>query len=169
MPKTREMRPTANIFIISFLLFIFFSNALESLSNCIDSSAIIYDFLSAESSSDILVVRRPMFPFIIPYSSITLVFSLSIFSLALNSLIRSAIFMRSFSLSLPISHDLYSLVASLKKLEATDIDEAYFDNNISCVNVFDSAKLWEMYDAVGNTILHWAHSQTQSFGSSSVS
>ena len=118
-------------FIRSFLRFIFFLRARESLSNCMDIIAITYDFLSAESKSDKLVVSLLIFPFMIPSSSTTLLLSLSTFSFALKILIKSIIWMRSFYLYFGSSQFISISATLLKKLEATETVEASFARSIN--------------------------------------
>ena len=120
-------------FIRSFLRFIFFSRARESLSNCMDIIAITYDFLSAESKSDKLVVSLLIFPFMIPSSSTTLLLSLSTFSFALKILIKSIIWMRSFYLYFGSSQFISISATLLKKLEAIETVEASFARSINWV------------------------------------
>lgn len=92
IPIIKETSPATISLIRHFLLFIFYSKARESLSNCIDSSAIMDDFLSAVSNSVILDTILFTFPLIMSYSSITLLLSASTLLLALYILIKSSIF-----------------------------------------------------------------------------
>lgn len=98
-PTATETHPPIIAFIMHFLFFIFSSRALESLSNCIDSSAIMDDFLYAVSSSPILFTNLLTFPFIISSSSSTLLLNASTLLFAFINLIKSSIFTLSLSLS----------------------------------------------------------------------
>lgn len=125
----KEMPPISNTFIKHFFLLVFYYNALESLSNCIDNSAIISDFRSAVSSSLIFVTNLLTFPFIIPSNSVTLLLNASTFVLALNNLTRSSILPLNFYFYLGKLQVFSISTALFKKLDATEIEEAYFETS----------------------------------------
>lgn len=134
MPIINDTNPTTIAFIRHFLLFIFYYSAFESLSNCMESSAIIDDFRSAVSSSVMLFTSLFTLPLIMSYNSITLLLRLSTFEFALNSFMRSSILYFSFYFSFARLNFFYIYTALFKKFDAIDIDEAYFEIKTICVN-----------------------------------
>lgn len=157
MPRTKEIKPPIIAFIRHFRRFIFSSKARESLSNCIDISAIISDFRDAESSSVILSTILFRLPFMMSSSYSTLLLRLSTLLLALNSLTRSSILYLSFSLSLLRGYFLSTSAALFRKLEAKETEEASVDTNSICVSSVRSAELQTGYDVAGSTIPHWQY------------
>ena len=79
---------------------------------------------------------------------------LSTFELALNNFIKSSILYFNFSLSVERLNFFYIYTVLFKKLEAIDIEEAYFEISTICVSYNFYAILKFYYDVVCNTTLH---------------
>ena len=100
------------------------------------------------------------FPFIISYSSITLLLRASTFLFALNTFNSSDTFIFNFSLFLYTSYLSWIYVAWLRKLEAREIEEASLDASITWVRFGWLAKLWSRYGTDEYTKHHWPYSGT---------
>ena len=122
--------PSMIILNINFLLFIFFSSSLESFSNCMDREDIISDFRSTFPRSLILSVILLILLFIIPSSSLTLLFNFQNFeSLALQILIIYPSFILIFQTDK--SFDITSFPLE-NIVVAKDILAASFDRRMRC-------------------------------------